>query len=112
MMWADWRRVMDERQLTEAEAIEICDSGCWAEATKEDLALTQLTQERLFCPFGEFHEAVEALLGRSVWTHEFVDSNGLLDEYMGKREKPTAQEIMGLFPEHVKVIPIIIEGGE
>lgn len=107
--WAYWHQITEERQLSEAEAIEIHDSGCWKEATEQELGMTQLTQERLFCPFGEFHKAAEVVLGRPVWSHEFADRDRLLDEYSGKRPKATLAEIMGLFPKHVKVIPVVID---
>jgi len=30
---------------------------------------------KTYAPFGEIHKAVEELLGRSVWTHEFVQKS-------------------------------------
>ena len=52
------------------------------------------------------------MLGRPVWTHEFASVSNLLKEDLGVREKPTLEEIIGLFPDQANVIPIIIDRSE
>lgn len=45
------------------------------------LAYFQLKEETLMVTFDEFHEGVEMLLGRPVWTHEFgINIEGLIEE--------------------------------
>ena len=88
------------KQLTEQEAIEIDRSGVWKGWTKEDIVKFQLYQGRLCMPWDVYQEAVEAELGRSVWTHEFADDQRLRDEYEGKRGKPTSAEILGLLVDY------------
>ena len=41
----------------------------------------QLYHDNLAVPFGRFHAAIEAVLGRSVWTHEFTNSDRLRKEF-------------------------------
>ena len=90
---------MDERQLTELEAIHIAESGVWKDWTHRQRAEFQLTQNRLMMPFGVFHEAVEKALGRPVWTHEFgLNHEGLLRELLGDAPPPTMAEIIALIP--------------
>lgn len=44
----------------------------WLSKDKRVLAYHQLKNDRLMVPFGEFHEALEVLLDRPIWTHEFA----------------------------------------
>lgn len=48
--------------------------------------------------FGYFHESVEFLLGRSVWTHEFINAKALVEEAFGRKDSPSFQEIVDLIP--------------
>ena len=88
------------KQLTEMEAIILCDSGKWKEWTYRERAWFQMHQERLCMPFTVFHEAVEKTLGRPVWTHEFGSEGHkrLLQELEGKMEAPTFEEILNMLP--------------
>ena len=79
--------------LTVTEAIAFSDSGVWREWTPQQRAIFQLHQQLLCIPFPIFHEAVEQLLGRAVWTHEFVNSDALIAEYEGKRPAKRMSEI-------------------
>jgi hypothetical protein len=86
------------RQITEQESIAIHDCGEWKDWTDEEIVKFQLFQDRLAIPFSRFHQAVEKVLGRSVWTHEFGSRGRLEEEYLGIREKPTFEEICALIP--------------
>lgn len=45
----------------------------WEPGTEQQkLAYFQTMEPILLVAFGTYHEAVEKLLGRGVWTHEFV----------------------------------------
>ena len=71
---------------TKEEAIAMYNSGWWKDKTPRQICDVQMYEEKLCMPFDEFHKAVELALGRSVWTHEFADWEGLKAEYEGKRE--------------------------
>lgn len=86
-------------QLTREEAIELHDSGKWVEWPDDAIAVYQLTQQYLAIPWGRFHEAVEAAIGRPVWTHEFVDSEHLLSEYIGVTPQRSMADIMQLMQD-------------
>ena len=78
--------------LTEKEAIQKFNSNWWKGKTAKEIVDFQLYEERLCCPFDIFHRAMEEVLGRPVYTHEFADQKALQEEYEGKRKYD------GLFP--------------
>lgn len=90
------------RQLTYEEAVYIFDSGLWKELTVEERGRFQLYQERVCMPFSKFHEGVESILGRPVWTHEFARSDLLKAEIEGRIEKPDMAQI---FQRLVDLVP-------
>lgn len=59
--------------------------------------------------FSAFHEGITELLGRPVYTHEFAMPDLIWEEYLGLRNKPTFDEIIGKLPEHLRDNLIIIE---
>lgn len=81
-------------QLTPEQAVEFYEKGDWKNWTLKEIALFQLHQQFLCVPFGTFHEAIEVLLERSVWTHEMADPKALIDEYEGRVEKPTINDVV------------------
>lgn len=85
-------------QITREQAIELHDSGVWKEWTDEWVVEFQLFQTCLAIPFGRFHEAVEKVLGRPVFTHEFADPEALRAEYRKEREPKTFAEILAMLP--------------
>jgi len=68
------------------DALKLYASEWWKDKTPDEIVSFQLYEAKLCMPFGDFHEAVEKVLGRSVWTHEFADQEGLQAEYEGKRD--------------------------
>jgi len=93
-------------QLTKEQAIALYKGGEWRDWTDEEVVKVQLYQTRLCLPFDRFHAAIETVLGRSVWTHEFVGSDALRQEYEGIRPAPTMEEIIALLPhDKIFVIP-------
>jgi hypothetical protein len=62
------------------DAIALSKSGFWKEMTLEAIVRFQLFEDLLCMPFNVFHEAVEKVLGRSVWTHEFAEPDRLRSE--------------------------------
>jgi len=92
------------KQLTKEQAIKIGESEIWKDMTLEQIAEFQFYQDRLCVPFDKFHEAMEHVLGRSVWTHEFAFKDSLEKEWRGEKSKPTMEEIMNLIPEEKRII--------
>ena len=101
------------RQLTEKEAIALAETGVWRNWSDEDIVQFQLYQERLCMDFSRFHQAVEAVFGRPVYTHEFATPNweAMQQEYEGKRPAPTFEEIVALLPQD-KIIFVSLEKDE
>lgn len=94
------------KELTEEQALKIYNSGAWKTWSDEQIVRLQLYQDRLCVDFDRFHEAVEKVLGRSVWTHEFAFPQSLQDEYEQKEPAPTFKEILELLPPE-KIILVI-----
>jgi hypothetical protein len=93
------------KQLTEKEAIEFAKSKIWETWTDEQIVRFQLFQKKLCMDFGRFHQAIESVLGRSVFTHEFgLNYDGIVQEYLGTKEPPTFEEIINLIPEEKRII--------
>lgn len=81
-------------QIERETAIKIAESGIWRTWTDEQIVRFQLYQDRLCMDFDRYHEAIENVLNRSVWTHEFADMTSLRAEYEKKKPAPTFDEIM------------------
>ncbi len=93
------------KQLTKEQAIALHDSEVWKTWTKEQICDFQMWQRFLCVPFGVFQEAVEATLGRSVWTHEFgLAYAEMQQERLGKRKPPTFAEIIELIPAEKRIM--------
>jgi hypothetical protein len=93
-----------KRQLTREEAIALHDSNAWEVMTDRQIVLLQLFQECLCVPFGRFHQAIEAELGRPVWTHEFARWDEIAKEFLGEREAPTFAEILDIIPVEKRLL--------
>lgn len=92
-------------QLTREQAIALHDSGAWKQWSAAERALFQMQQDCLCMPFDEFHKAVEATLGRPVWTHEFgLNRKGLTDELLGLADAPSFEQIVALIPAEKLVL--------
>lgn len=102
MIWA-------EKQLTKEQAIKFGESKLYEDMTPEQIVDFQFYQKLCCMPFHVFHEAMEKVLGRPVWTHEFAFPEKLHEELKGDKVPPTLEEIMGLIPEEKRII-ILTEG--
>lgn len=86
--------------MTEHEAIELAKSGWWKNKSSEAIVKFQLFEEKLCMDFADFHKAMEDCLKRPVFTHEFgLNPDGLREEFLGEKSKPTLGEIINLIPE-------------
>ena len=94
------------KQVTKKEAIAIAESKVWKKWSDDEVVRFQLFQNRLCLPFSRFHEAVEKVLNRPVYTHEFGTEGviGLKKEYLGVKKAPTFEKIIDLIPEEKRLI--------
>ena len=76
--------------MTEEEAVLKAESGWWKDSTSDEIVEFQLYEERLCMDFSAFHAAIEDVLGRPVFTHEFgLNRDGLMEEYQAVKAKRT-----------------------
>jgi hypothetical protein len=106
-MSIEWAR----RQLTHDEAMALAMSGKWKKWSDVQRARFQLFQRRLCMPFDVYHKAIEVALGRPVWTHEFADGKSLKDEWYGRINAPSMQEIIEKVPAEKRII-VELDGGK
>ena len=95
-------------QVDEQTAIAINKSGIWKDWTNYQVVRFQLFQRRLCMPFDRFHEAIEDVLGRPVFSHEFAYSDNLKIEFLGEKDAPTIDEIISMIPPE-KLIVVVPE---
>ena len=67
--------------MTEEEALAKYNSKWWESASYLEIVQFQLYEERLCMPFDIFQLAVEKVLGRPVWTHEFANADRLKAQF-------------------------------
>lgn len=91
-------------QLTKNQAIAFGNSKQYESMTAEQIVRFQLFQKLLCMPFDKFHEAIETVFGRPVYTHEFASHDDIVLEYLGEREAPTLQEIIDLISEEKRIV--------
>ena len=88
-------------------SVETCkalsDSGWWNLFSKEQAAFLQFHQRKLCMPFDIFHEYFESLIGRPVFTHEFV-SKRLLEEELATGIHPSLNEILAQIPPDKMIV--------
>jgi len=89
---------MAMKQMTEEQAIALWNSKRWESWSDEQIAHFQLHQERICIPYYRFHGALQAELGRPVLLHELGNAERLIEEYEGKRDKPTLLDIREMLP--------------
>ena len=92
------------KQFTKDEAIAFHDSQAWIELSDYEKVKLQLFQDRLCMPFKEFHKAIEAVLDRPVYTHEFAFRDGLQKEFLGEKDAPDLAEILDLIPAEKRIV--------
>ena len=88
-------------------AIALFDSAWWKDKTYQEIVEFQLFTAELCCPFEVFHEAMEKVLNRSIWTHEFgLNYGGLVKEFLGETEAPTMDDIINMIPEEKRILVV------
>lgn len=91
-------------QLTKEQAIAFHESQQYSSMDAEQIVRFQLFQKRLCMPFDIFHEAIEKVLKRPVYTHEFAYRDNLILEYLGEKPTPTLEEIIDLIPADKRLV--------
>lgn len=91
-------------QLTKEQAIAVAESKVYESWNADQIVRFQMFQDRLCMPFDKFHEAVEKVLGRPVFTHEFANLDNMMQEYLGTKPAPTFQEILDLIPAEKRIV--------
>ena len=91
--------------FTKEQAIKFGESRIWESWTDEQIVRFQLFEAKVCLPFSRFHEAIEKVLGRPVFTHEFgLNYEGIVKEYLGVKEPPTFDEVINMIPEDKRII--------
>jgi len=98
--------------MTLDEALAKVDTRWWETASDREIVDFQLNEERLCMPFGEFQRAMESVLGRGVWTHEFANPQALRDEIDGKREPLDPIDSLAQIIGPSKVIVVVTDDAE
>jgi len=96
--------------MKKEQAIALAKSGWWKTKTDKEIVEFQLYERLLCMDFSEFHRAVESVLDRPVWTHEFGSTGVkiLQKEFEGKIPKRTVRDSMELLQELVGDKKIIV----
>ena len=91
--------------MTKEQAIKLAESNWWVGLSPKDIVGFQLFEEKLCMDFSAFHEALEKVLERPVFTHELgLNYKGICQEFLGEKEPPTFEEIINLIPEEKRLI--------
>ena len=90
--------------MTKEEAIEMGESGWWIGKSPAEIVAFQLYENKLCMPFDTYQEAIEAVLGRPVWTHEFAFPDNLRREFEGKCDAAGMQQSLDLIPADKLVV--------
>ena len=69
--------------LSKENALKLYNTEWWKTTTDLEIVKFQLFEDRLCVPFDIFHGAVENVLKRPVFTHEFGFVGGLQKEFLG-----------------------------
>ena len=93
--------------MTREEAIALAETGWWKTASDQAIVGFQLFEEKLCMDFGDFHAAVERVLGRPVYTHEFGIFGNLRREFLGDKPAPTLKEIIEMIPEAKRILAVV-----
>lgn len=98
--------------ITKAEAIIIGESGLWKDMPVRERCWLVLESGLCCYPFGQFHEDLEACLGRPVWTHELgLAFDEIKREFLGETEPPAMQDFLDLIPEEKRIVVVLDKKG-
>lgn len=89
-------------------AVAYAETGWWKNKTAREIVQFQLFTNELCMDFADFQKAVEEVLGRPVYTHEFgsVGCAHLQKEFLGEAPPPTLDDIVALLPNNLHIIVV------
>jgi hypothetical protein len=91
--------------MTKEEAIRFADTKWWETVSNKEIVAFQLFENKLCLPFDRYPAAIEDVLGRPVYTHEFgLNVEGLRAEFRKERGPATLEEIIALIPAEKRVL--------
>lgn len=76
----DFTKQLLQKHLSIDESVELYNSGWWKQITMQRAAFLQLHQEKICMPWEVFHDYLEILLERPIFTHKFADFDKLKKE--------------------------------
>ncbi len=91
-------------ELTREQAVALYESNFWEGMDARDIAVFQVTNDRLCMPFDVFQIAMEEALGRPVFTHELANSDNLKRELFGDKPTPTLAEVLNQIPAEKRIV--------
>jgi hypothetical protein len=97
------------KQLTKDQAVAFATSEAYKTMNHKQIAEFQINQKCLCMPFRIFHEAVEKVLNRPVFTHEFgsLGIDGIRAEIMQGAKPPSFEDIIKLLPKEKTLVGVI-----
>lgn len=72
--------------MTQQQALDLYNSNWWVGKSDREIALVQLAEERLICPWTVFHEAVDKFFP-GITTHGFLMKDQLLSDILTGKAK-------------------------
>ena len=68
----DSKKAVWHTDISYEEACKLFESDFWDDKTNLEKVAFQLYENHLAMKFPEFHKAVEAVLDRPIWSHQFI----------------------------------------
>jgi hypothetical protein len=93
-----------QKSIGREAAIKMAQSGWWKDLSPRQICKVQLFIKECCMPFREFTTALNEALGRPVYTHELADIQSIQLEYLGEKDAPTMEEIVGMLPAEKVII--------
>jgi hypothetical protein len=91
--------------LTKGEACRIYDTKEYENWSDREKVAAMLYGKLVCMPFDVFHAAIERVLDRPVFTHEFgYNFDGIVKEFEGTGKKPNLEEVIEMIPEEKRII--------
>jgi hypothetical protein len=91
--------------MTKKQAIALYDSKFYEAMTDREIAEFQMMEDRLCMPFDVFCKALQNILGRPVYTHEFgLNRQGLMDELFKGASPPTLEDLINMIPADKRIL--------
>ncbi len=94
--------------ITVEQAKQLYKSNFWESMSDQKIVTFQLFEKLLCMPFDVFHKAIEKVLKRPIYTHEFgLNIDGIKREVLGTDLPPTIEDIINLIPEEKRIVIFI-----